>query len=155
MIEFRVDGKPKAQPRMKAAHHGRFTKLYDPGTAEDWKMLVSLAAKPHIPETPLTGPLSVCIDFFFPRPKRLCRKKDPPGRIRHTATPDRDNCEKAVLDVLTQMGMWEDDCQVCGGEVRKFYHGIGEKPGAIIAIMPFDAACERLQAALGVGGKNG
>ena len=52
----------------------------------------------------------------------------------HTKKPDRDNLEKAVLDVLTQLGMWGDDCQVCGGEVLKRYVVGLERPGAIIQI---------------------
>lgn len=150
MIAFRVNGKPKAQPRMKAARHGRYTSLYDPGTAEDWKMLVSLAAKAHLPEVPLACALKVDIDFYFPRPKRLCRRKDPTDRIPHTAKPDRDNCEKAVLDLLTQMGMWLDDCQVCAGEVRKWYHRVGGKPGMHIWIDTVDPTLGAAEATLGV-----
>jgi len=131
---FWVDGKPRATPRTKAFRKGRHAGVYTPDTADDWKMLVAMAAKPLLPETPLEGPLSVAITFIFPRPKRLCRKKDPTGPIPMPSKPDRDNCEKAILDMLSNIGMWKDDAQVCDGPVRKFYHAIDGKPGAHIAI---------------------
>ena len=39
----------------------------------------------------------------------------------HTDKPDRDNADKAVLDALTNLGLWGDDKQVCDGRIRKFY----------------------------------
>jgi Holliday junction resolvase RusA-like endonuclease len=108
--------------------------MYDPGTAEGWKGCIAMAAETHCPAVPLDGPVSVSIDFLFQRPGRLLRKKDPDGRIPHVAKPDRDNCEKAVLDALTQLGFWRDDAQVCAGEVRKYYCARDEPAGAIITI---------------------
>ena len=131
---FWVAGTPKATPRCKAVNRGRHAGVYTPATANDWKALVAIAAAPLVPAEPLDGPLVVRITFFFPRPQRLCRKKDFSGPIPMDRKPDRDNCEKAVLDILTQIGMWNDDSQVFDGPPRKFYHGIGARPGAHIAI---------------------
>lgn len=131
---FRAYGIPKAQPRARATMRGGHAGVYDPGTAAEWKSIVVFAARALRPGEFLDGPLSVTIDLFFPRPKRLCRARDPQGRIRHTAKPDRDNCEKAILDALTQDGWFRDDSQVCAGEVRKWYHEIGGRPGVEITI---------------------
>jgi len=129
-----VYGVPKAQPRPRSFAVKGKARMYNPATAEGWKQRIGTAALTQRPGTPLQGPLRVSIDFYLPRPKRLCRKKDPNGPIRHTAKPDRDNLEKAVLDALTAIGFWGDDCQVCAGQVRKFYHGKDAQPGARIRI---------------------
>lgn len=132
--EIRVDGIPKAQPRARATMRGRHAGVYDPGTADAWKAIVASQARRHRPATPLEGPLSVSIEFYFERPKRLCSVRHPDGRVPHVARPDRDNCEKAVLDCLKQDGWFRDDSQVCAGEVRKWYHEKGGRPGAVIVV---------------------
>ena len=133
-VAFRVFGVPKAQPRARAVVRGAHAGVYDPGTAEGWKARVVFAAREHKPPTPLESAIAIDIDFYFPRPKSLCRKKDPDGVLWHTGKPDRDNCEKAVLDALTQDGWFANDSIVCCGEVRKFIHGKGAVPGAEIRV---------------------
>lgn len=136
MINISVYGDPKAQPRARAFARNGIVRMYDPSTAEGWKGAIALAAEKYIPNEPLTGPLKVNLTFYFKRPKRLCRKKDLRCRMPHDVKPDRDNCEKAVLDCLTTLGFWKDDCQVCCGEVRKFYCGLDQfkLPGVVIQI---------------------
>jgi len=131
---FWVDGKPKATPRIKAFRRGKFTKIMTPDTADDWKAMVAITATPYLPQTPITAPIFCAITLIFPRPKRLCRKKDPSGLIPMPSKPDRDNCEKAILDILTNIGMWRDDSQVFAGAVEKYYHAKYGKPGAYIKI---------------------
>lgn len=138
MITFFVRGTPKAQPRIKAGRRGNFTRVYTPDTADDWEGLVAIEAKKHLPSTPLEGPLCVTIEFFFPRPKAHFRsngelKADSP--FWHTSKPDRDNLDKCILDTLTTLGMWKDDCQVCSGPITKVYATISA-PGAAITIAP-------------------
>lgn len=133
-ITIRIDGEPKAMGRARAmSMHGK-ARVYNPTTAEGWKSLVAAAFGPHRPPTPHEGPLRIDIDFHFPRPKRLMRKKDPEGPVWHTAKPDRDNSDKAVLDTLKTIGMYRDDAQVCNGRIRKFYHAKDEIPHAVITV---------------------
>lgn len=133
-ILIHVRGNPKAQGRPRAFVHGKHAGVYNPSNADDWKSLVTLAARDKRPMNAIEGPVIVDLTFFFARPKRLCRKKDPPGAIPHTSKPDRDNLDKAVLDVLTDLGFWRDDCQVWGGRIQKFYCAIGDSPGAEIRV---------------------
>ena len=84
------------------------------------------------PETPWLGAVRITVDAYFERPDRLCKKKSPEGRIPHTAKPDRDNVDKAVLDALKDVGLFRDDAQVCDGCVRKWYVAKGCGPGVII-----------------------
>jgi len=135
---FWVDGIPKATPRIKAFRRGSFVKVRTPDTADDWKALVAIAAKPYLPDTPIAAPVICRITFVFPRPKRLCRKKDFKGMIPMSKKPDRDNCEKAILDMLTNIGMWRDDSLVFSGMVEKWYHAIDGRPGAHIWIGTVD-----------------
>ena len=142
-ITFRVDGTPKAQPRPRAfaRKFGDGTvaaRVYDSGTAEGWKSLIAAAVLPLRPAAPLDGPIRLDADFYFPRPKYMAGRKVPDGEIPHTARPDRDNLEKALLDCLTTVGVFVDDCQVCAGEVRKFYASKADRPGAVIAIQQFN-----------------
>jgi Holliday junction resolvase RusA-like endonuclease len=122
-IAFEVLGEPKSQPRPKAARRGRFIHVYTPATAKKWKGLVASAAKPFL-ASKLTGPLSLELDFTFLRPKShytskgLFTKRAPKD---HTKKPDVDNLAKAVMDALTDAGLWEDDDQIVSLRVTKKY----------------------------------
>ncbi len=125
---FVVRGVPAAQPRPRAVRRGLHAGVYNPKTAEAWKRAVVAAGAPWAPPRPLMGPLRVKIDLFFPRPKR-----GKTGTWKITR-PDRDNCEKAILDAMTGAGWWGDDAQVVAGEVRKFFTPPGQGPCASISV---------------------
>lgn len=57
--------------------------------------------KSKMKEDPITGPISVTMNFFMKRPKSVSR--DYP-----TVTPDIDNCIKYYLDCGNKV-LWEDD----------------------------------------------
>ncbi len=136
IIQFFVSGIPKAQPRVKFARRGAFSKAYTPDTANDWKSLVMEEAKRNCTQK-LTGPVSVCLSFYFPRPKSHFDSKGvlkPGAPVYHTTKPDRDNLDKCVLDALTSIGAWDDDCQVCAGAIRKCYVCDNELPGCSVVI---------------------
>ena len=129
-----VSGDPKGQPRPRAFSRGGKAAVYDPGTAEGWKSLIALAARDHLPPSPLACPVRVDVEFYFRRPLRLQKKSSPEGYIPHTAKPDRDNLDKALLDTLTQIGFFQDDALVVEGTITKRYTRIDSAPGAIIEI---------------------
>lgn len=127
-LSFFAEGLPKGQPRPRAFAR-KFgdkwsARVYDAGTAEGWKSAVALAAKPHLPSEPLTGALCLSVNFHMPRPKAHFRKN---GDVKEGAPgypigkPDADNLVKAVLDCLTQLGVWRDDTQIVYMHVRKVY----------------------------------
>lgn len=122
-LTFFVVGLPKGQPRAKACRFGNVSRVYDPGTADEWKMFVRDAANKAWDKVPWTGPLCVNITIYFPRPKAHFTKKGlrPDAPKFHTSKPDRDNCDKAVLDALTNLGLWKDDSQVATGTIKKLY----------------------------------
>jgi hypothetical protein len=57
--------------------------------------------------------------------------------VPHTERPDKDNLEKAVMDALTGIQIWNDDCQVYGGNTEKYW--TPGKSGARIWIEAEDA----------------
>lgn len=149
-ITFRVYGEPRGQPRPRAwtrtlKDGTTVARMYDPGSAEVWKTIIAAVAESHTPPALMTGGVRVSAEFIFPRPlshyrgNNIARPLKATAPKWHTSTPDRDNCEKALLDCLTQQGgFWRDDAQVCAGEIRKLYAQPGERPGATITIESLD-----------------
>lgn len=139
-IQFFVKGTPKAQPRPRAFARRMpsgqvIARVYDDSSAEGWKSCIAFHANEHVPDVPLEGPVRVDAVFLFPRPQYLLKKKCPDGPIRHTAKPDRDNLDKALLDVLKTLGFFRDDSQVCDGGIKKFYVAREGISGAHVRIM--------------------
>ncbi len=138
-IRFFAVGEPRGQPRPKAFSRSGFTRVYDPGTAEGWKGQVAIAAKDFLPAIPLSGPLCVHLELYFPRPKGHYGTGKRAGTLKssapgyHTSTPDADNCAKAITDALTTLRMWKDDSFVAHLIVRKLYDD-GRGPGCLIEI---------------------
>jgi len=136
---------PKGQPRVKACRRGAFTRVYTPGTADDFKGAVMSHAVTEIIRLPrpiFTGPVRVDCDFVFPRPKSHFTSK---GQIKatspvwHTQKPDIDNAFKVVGDALTNVQMWQDDSQVCSSTLVKRWAALGEASGVQITITAIPA----------------
>jgi Holliday junction resolvase RusA-like endonuclease len=58
------------------------------------------------------GPVNVCAQFFFPRPKNETRAQR--LRVFCTRKPDLDKLLRGVLDPMKKAGIYRDDSQVCG-----------------------------------------
>lgn len=144
-ITFHVIGIPKGQPRVKAFARGKHAGVYDPGTADEWKLYVRAgflkafdemaadAAKPLF-----TVPVAATLNFYLPRPKghyRANGELKPTAPFYHTGRPDADNLAKAVLDALTNAGAWADDGIVCELRVTKT---LGKRPGCEVKIEPLN-----------------
>ena len=137
-LKFFAIGIPKAQPRAKSCRFGKFSRVYNPaGKHDDWKMIVRCEAQKAFTGPAWAGPLRVDLTFYFPRPKGHFRSNGelkPNAPKWHTSKPDRDNSDKAILDTLTNLGIWGDDKQVADGRIRKFYTYAGGPCGCEIVI---------------------
>jgi len=72
--------------------------------------------------------LRVDVTFFFPT-KVSARWGKP-----HTQKPDRDNCDKLILDECTKVGLFGgDDCRVSAGMIRKYWCRPGGE-GAVVEV---------------------
>lgn len=139
-IFIHVPAVPVAQPRPRATIRGHHAAVYSPAKhpVEAFKATVRMAAHSTLgPFVPLDGPLSVDIVFVFPRPKNRIWKTKPMPRERHTKKPDRDNCDKGVLDALSGL-LWIDDCQVCAGSIEKWIASGDEQPHVTITVIRLD-----------------
>ena len=146
MIRVFVAGDPKGQPRPRA-----FTRrlkdgtvrarVFDAGSAEEWKSQVALALKPHLPRAPWRGAVALTLAFHFRRPMSHYRKDQslkPKAPRRHLAKPDVDNLAKAVMDACTAMRVWEDDDQVTRLVVIRRWADPGTAPGLGLELQPLD-----------------
>jgi Holliday junction resolvase RusA-like endonuclease len=125
-IRFFAAGIPKAQPRPRAfarkmgSRH--VARVYDDATAEGWKSAVAVAWKASAVDLP--PPYRVVLVFHLPSPKAFYRASGelkPSAPYYHTKKPDADNLAKAVLDALSQVGAWRDDCEVAELSIAKTY----------------------------------
>ena len=131
-----IHGLPVAQPRTKATSRGKFAGVYTPKTADVWKACIIQAIRADewvISE----GPLDLTATFMLPRPKSHYRangdlKKSAP--IMHTKKPDLDNLIKAVMDAMTQAGVWRDDSEVSTIRSSKRYASAPNKTGVRIIL---------------------
>ena len=120
-------GVPKAQPRPRAVRAGNGVRVYDPGTAQEWKLAIMATLAPLMRERePLTGAVEISMKFFMPRPKGCTAKW-------HTKKPDADNLAKVVMDACTAMSVWSDDAVVASLWAQKLYE-MDYGPGVVILV---------------------
>lgn len=124
ITRFAVPGIPVQQGSKK--HVGNGIMIESAKNLRPWRDSVTYAAREALPlnEDYATGPLSVSLIFWFPRPKAHYRAD---GSLRDTAlnwkstTPDIDKLARAALDAITASGMWRDDAQVAELILSKRY----------------------------------
>lgn len=139
-IQFQVSGEPKGQPRPRAFIRGNHAAVYDAGTAENWKSQIAIAARKHLPATPLTGPVAATFRFYMPRPKSHFGSGKNAGKLKANAPdyfcgkPDADNLAKAAMDALTQLRMFDDDCLIVDLSVTKQYENALYGRGCLISV---------------------
>jgi Holliday junction resolvase RusA-like endonuclease len=147
-ITFEVFGAPKGQPRARAFAQrfgNKFSaRMYDPGTADEWKETLYFGLRGElnkISAQPSLGAFKVSLRFTMPRPKSHLGKRGLKASAPrfHFGKPDIDNLTKLVLDVVTKDGrVWRDDSQVVTLLAFKQYAAPEEKPGAWISIASAD-----------------
>ena len=75
---------------------------------------------PYRPAEPFTGPLGLTIAWAFPHLKSISRKRAVRFCWKDTS-PDLDNCEKLLLDVMQKMGFFQNDGQIAYKTTKKIY----------------------------------
>lgn len=140
-VQLFVIGEPKGQPRPRAFARNGIVRMYDPATAEGWKAAIAdewrRSASAH---EKTTQPVCLTLAFYMPRPKSHFTTKGllKPSAPKYFAKkPDADNLAKAVMDALTQLGVWQDDDQVVILKVSKQYAD-GGRTGCEIQLMETD-----------------
>ncbi|HXM54682.1 MAG TPA: RusA family crossover junction endodeoxyribonuclease [Candidatus Dormibacteraeota bacterium] len=141
-LSFEVPGEPQPQGSSRAFKHrhtGRVMVTSDNARLRPWRDAVCWHARQAMAGgRSLAGPVGVTIEFSFARPaghfgKRGLRPSAPP---EHVVRPDLDKLVRAVLDALSEAGVWRDDAQVTELVVRKKYDDL---PFAMVEVTARDA----------------
>lgn len=126
MTRFHIPGMPIPQGSKKAIPHsksGRIILIDDNPALKQWRQTITQIATPHAGTYRAHEPLGIIAHFHLPRPKTV--RRDTP-----TTKPDLDKLTRALLDGITDAGVWVDDGQVISVTATKRY---GE-PGVSVSI---------------------
>ena len=102
--------------------------FYEPPALDAARGKLKAHLAKHRPSRKMGGPLRVVVKWLFPTK----RKKDH-GKYKMTR-PDTHNLNKLLFDVMTDLGFWHDDAQVCSEIIEKLW--TCETPGIWISIRP-------------------
>ena len=90
---------------------------------------------PHRPGEPITDPIRLSIEAYFPIPKskpQWWKEAALAGFIEHTKKPDGDNCLKQIADCLEKLQFIKNDSQIYYADI---YKGYSNKPRWVIKII--------------------
>lgn len=141
---FTVYGKPAAQGskiRTRYAMRDSNDKQLTP-----WRNSVSLSAHLEQQGAPrIDHPVEVAVTFYFDRPKAHYRTGRNADLLRDNAPAyptrvgDIDKLQRALLDGITDSGVWTDDCLVVRVTADKQWTGDAmPTPGAVVRISGLD-----------------
>lgn len=108
--------------------NGRAVMVESSSKLKPWRAVVTLTTKVAAQEQKWTyteGPVSVDLIFEIQKPNSS-------RRAYPTVKPDIDKLLRAVLDGITDAGIWKDDSQVVSVLARKVY--VMNKPGVIATV---------------------
>ena len=126
-VTFFVAGIPVPQGSKTAYVVGKRAVLTDANKKrlKPWRAEVTRIARASwLDRAQLDGAIGVNAVFVFERPKSV-------KRAAPSVKPDVDKLARALLDGVTDSGIWKDDCQVTRLEVEKVY---GAAPGVHVVI---------------------
>ena len=98
---------------------GGHAQFYEKATVRQAKDELAWKLKSYAPSEPYHGPIALAIHWAF----ELKRVKVP---FWKTTRPDLDNLEKGLLDVMTDLGFWDDDAQICLKTSKKWEVPVGQ-----------------------------
>lgn len=124
-----------------ASHHskrivriGKFSRLADTPNLVAAKEMIDTLLLAHRPPAPLTGALTLTLEFTWPWRSADSQRVRGLGRIPRHTRPDCSNLAKTTEDRLVALRFLEDDGQVVRLVVEKWF---GERPGIGVSIEPF------------------
>ena len=124
LVEFVLNGDPKAQKRHRYRRTSNRIITYDPSSKDKAALAKQMALS--MPSTPFKEPVCVMLTFYMPRPKKHFRtgkyssELKPNAPTEHVSRPDIDNLVKFFMDAGNKI-LWKDDCFVSGVFARKIY----------------------------------
>lgn len=107
-----------------------------------WKRCISWEARSAMTKAglvaPVVGPIGLYITVYHRRTQSLSRKSSPAGALWRPVKPDFDNLAKPIADVLSKVGLWVDDGQVCDHRITDLYVASGAQPGIVVEVVMLD-----------------
>lgn len=139
MITFFVPGIPVQQGSKRHVGNGRMIEASP--NLKPWRLAVTYAAREARGRMPYPYflPIDVTLRFWFPRPKSHYGTGKNAGVLKSSApvwkssAPDIDKLTRAMLDGMTDAGVWKDDAQVVSLIVLKRYANTDKTGVAVIA----------------------
>lgn len=123
MIEFFMPMKP---PTVTAQQHKIGSgKFYDPPELKIAKAKLKANLIPYSPDEPLDGALRLVVKWCYP-----ITGKHHDGEYKYTK-PDTDNLNKALKDIMEELGFFVNDSRVASEIIEKFW---AEIPGIYIRL---------------------
>ncbi len=105
----------KCVPPKTSHHHkrivrlGKFSRLADKPELVAAKETLDALLLPHVPPTPVTGPVWLGLEFTWPWLKGDSQRVRAAGLVPHDRKPDLDNLCKTLTDRLTVLRFIEAD----------------------------------------------
>ena len=130
IVKVVVAGEPHSQPRPRFVR-GRVISNISPAVSR-WQLEVETACRAALCAIAgrITQGMALRVDVTF----YFGTKKSERWGKPHTMKPDRDNCDKLILDEATKAGLFGgDDCRVSAGMIRKYWVN-PQGQGAVIEI---------------------
>lgn len=143
-----IHGKPVTQGSMKAIvhrHSGKAIVVQDHKSELDaWRGRIANTIRSRRDGRSFTGPVSCELVFRLRRPAAHSGTKGlfPSSPVHPIVKPDIDKLARAVLDALTQSGVWRDDSQAVEVTARKVYADGGTEPGVTITLRALPSRME-------------
>lgn len=134
IVTFEVQGDPITQGSLRRGGRGQV--FHDNAKLMPWRNKIAAAALKEwfkldpAERVQLTDPdtaIEVLAVFRLPRPKSV-RRRWP------TRKNDLDKLGRALLDGITDSGLWADDGQVCRSTTSKIYADAPLVPGVQVAV---------------------
>jgi len=143
ILDIFVPGTPVPKGSAKAfVVKGRAIVTQDNGAKQKpWASSISYTAMQFMKfQKPFTGPMSISLTFFMPRPKGHYGSGKNSATVKessprhHVQKPDLDKLIRCVKDALTGV-VWNDDSQVCEiTETVKQYETVSRGVGVRIQV---------------------
>ncbi len=114
---------PTGQQRPRFTARGKHGMAYKSKSQKEHERELGYHIQRQRPDEPMTGPIEVKLDAYYPIPKSWPKWKVAAAlsnEIRPTVKPDLDNVLKMALDCSNGV-LFADDKQVVGVMTRKFY----------------------------------
>lgn len=143
-----IHGKPVTQGSMKPIvhrHSGKAIVIQDhKSELNAWRGRIAITIRSRREGRSFTGPVSCELVFRLRRPKAHSGVNGvfPSSPAYPTVKPDIDKLARAVLDALTQSGVWRDDSQAVEVTARKMYADGDTKPGVTITLRALPSRIE-------------